>query len=140
MGGKKSAKRSSQATPVPARHGPTSLVTLLGFKKVSEHIDDLGLFYLIGCAYHDGAGSLRGIAKMLAAQPAGLLAEDRAGRVSENLPKSLRAIHQAVGVLEGLLGEELVNRTGEGLSYDGLTEEGQRLWELTAEFVREFWA
>ena len=60
--------------------------------------------------------------------------------MGENLPKSLRAIHHAVGVLEDLLGENLVNRTGEGLGYDRLTEAGEWFWGLTAQFVREFWA
>ena len=54
--------------------------------------------------------------------------------------KVCAAVHQSVGVLEDLLGEKLVNRTGEGLGYDRLTEAGERFWRLTDEFVREFWA
>lgn len=129
-------RQPAQALPAHQGNGHLSLVTQLGFKKVAEHIDELRLFYLIGCAYHRGARSLRRVARMLRA-PA---ADDLGGRVGESLPKSLRAIHRCVGVLEGLLGEQLVNRTGEGLGYDGLTEAGEQFWALTASFVREFWA
>jgi hypothetical protein len=111
-------------------------MTLLGLKKVAEHIDDLRLFYLIGCAYHRGGRSLRRVARMLRA-PA---ADELSASVGESLPKSLRAIHRCVGMLEDLLGERLVNRTGEGLGYDGLTEAGEQFWKLTSRFVREFWA
>ena len=58
-----SPRQPPQALTAPERNGNTSLVTQLGFKTVSDHIDELGLFYLIGCAYHAGARSLRQIAK-----------------------------------------------------------------------------
>lgn len=133
---KRSATRAAQAMPVPGTSAHPALVTRLGFRNVAEQIDDLRLFYLIGCAYHCGARSLRQVARMLRS-PA---AEDLGGKVGESLPKSLRAIHESVAVLEDLLGQQLVKRTGEGLGYDGLTQDGERLWELTAQFVREFWA
>jgi hypothetical protein len=135
-----SPRQPPPVLPVHERNGQHSLLTLLGFKKVAEHIDELQLFYLIGCAYHDGAKSYRRIAAMLRTPPAGPARRDPRARVGENLAKSLRAIHKAVAVLEDLVGERLVNRTGEGLGYDGLTEAGERLWGLVATFVREFWA
>jgi hypothetical protein len=140
MAQEQSSMQPSQGITVTDRHGQPSLVTRLGLKQVSDHIDALGLLYLIGCAYQDGARSLRQIAEMLRVPTAGLLAEDLARKMGQALPTSLRAIHAAVRTLEALVGKELVNRTGEGLGFDGLTDEGKRLWAQTADFAREFWA
>jgi hypothetical protein len=135
-----SPTRSPQGASFFGRNGQATLVALLGFRRASDYRDDFALFYLIGCAYHDGSKSLRHIAKMLRAPRAGPLATELARQVRHGLPKSLRAIHTAVAALEGLTGERLVNRTGEGLGYDALTEAGERLWRLTHEFLRECWA
>jgi len=130
----------SQAIQARETNGGPSLLALLGFTKVAAHINELRLFYLIGCAYHEGARSLRQIARVLRTPSGGPAERDPRTRAMGGLPKSLRAIHEAVAVLEGLLGEQLVNRTGEGLGYNGLTAAGERLWELTVEFLQELWA
>jgi hypothetical protein len=136
-----STSQEPQVMPAPGSPGQASLVAVLGLKTIAENSDELGLFYLIGCAYSfEGARSFRQIAELLREPKTGLLAEDLARRVGKDLPKSLRAIHKAVAVLENLLGKELVVRSGEGLGYCGLNEDGKRFWELTAAFVREFWA
>lgn len=134
-----SRRGPSQGFPVGRRNGQHSILVLLGFKKVAEHIDELRLFYLIGCAYHDGAKSFRKIAAMLRTPPSDDRTEcDYRMRVGGKLAKSLRAIHHAIAALEKLTGVQVVNRTGEGLGYDGLTQSGERLWQQTAAFLREY--
>jgi hypothetical protein len=126
--------------PTPAVGGG-ALVARLGWRNVSENITPLGLYYLTGLAYsRGGARSLRGIARFLRTLSPGVTGDGLVWRVAEGLPRSLQAIHRAVLVLEHLTGEQLVNRPGEGLGYDGLTEAGQRWWRLTATFIHEFWA
>jgi hypothetical protein len=117
-----------------------SLVAALGLKGVFQlfqYAPELGLFHLIALSFHEwNARSLRDVARILRAPPQDALAR----RVWTGLPKSLRAVHRAVAVLEELTGDQLVRRTGEGRSYDKLTEKGEWLKEQAASFAREFWA
>ena len=125
--------RPLEARPSRDTREVPSLVALLGFKTVSDHTDELGLIYFIGCAYNGGARSLRQIAKRFRAAPV----EDLAGRVGENLPKGLRAIHHAVGVVEDLLGVRSINQF---LYLQGRSPSFWNLSNSWCEIAQEAWA
>ena len=56
MAQQQSPRQPARVLPAHERNGQHSLMTLLGFKKAAEHIDELRLFYLIGCTTIAGRG------------------------------------------------------------------------------------
>jgi len=117
----------------------TDLMKYLGFVNLTEHSVEIRRYYLLGCAYHYNAHSVRQIVKKLDDPPPEFLADDLAVRVRKTIDVSKNDLFVTITRLEKLLNASLVIRLGEGLPFAGLNENGEAFWKMVAEYLRENW-
>jgi hypothetical protein len=119
------------------------LMALLGFDNLSDHGREIKRFYLFGWCYHHGARSARHIVQMLGAL-SHLTTDEVVLRAINGLttkPREAKYISASVKNLESMLSVHLkteirlVTQDDKYRALDGLTEVGERFWQLVSAYL-----
>ncbi|QVL30806.1 hypothetical protein KIH39_18385 [Telmatocola sphagniphila] len=109
-------------------------------KPVLDHLEELKIFYLIGCAYQDQRRSLRDIAREFSNR-------DCQGRLAEGMPTSASKLSVVIAELERQVFGPFFKSEffsllefpqGRGKSAV-LSEMGQQAWQLTRQFLNDYY-